>query len=532
MTRQSARASKSVAQPAPEQPQLEDEDRRPAERFAPGAALTLQAPAATTGPALQRRLVVQLQRAHGNAALARRLQRAAAPLQREPTVKPQWQQEMEQDGAVLELPKAFKWDFAAPIATDELGEWSAVPQFSTPVFAKHLGEPYISTQLVAPMNQRKAKFGADWGQLAGSWKRARELAGQFQLKAKTPPGQAAGQPGQAGGIADQDSESAKPKGEQGQTVASLFDESDPTAVRLNAKTPFNPANLGAKDRETYDAKMKAAHESSNAVKDAKLSIDNAMSKVLVANSQQVVASLKLKQAEGGADSKAAGAQKVDVQAEQTQIKNLLDALNAAAAVGGSLAEGKPYGALEKGVTYIGALIAMEYTQKIATIDAKIAQLDAKIAQLQVQCEVEGIKQAVEAVRQASIEVKKAKLALSNAALAEEQAFRYFSQTIEELGKKLNMDPASIKAASTAAAALPLLEDTIKQFEQVEGAIVLPAYGEESGGGAAMALNIGDFVLHLAQLKGYQQQLAQGKLQWMKRRDAARSGIGMPAAPSL
>lgn len=470
--------------------------------------------------------ISRMQRTVGNRAVSRILDASKTDVQRAPFTMRQYEEE-KAAGHMMKMPDSYNWAFAAPIEVTELAAWSEEPKYYNGKYFTHLGRPFIETHLIRLENAKKAAFTADWNKLSSSWNTASKLAAQFQITGKV--GASDDDPK---AVMDKDTEESKPKGDDGSNVGSIFDESDPATTKLDAKTPFNPANLKKKDKDVYDAKMKAAHTSSNKVKEAKVDVDNALADVSIAASKVKVGDLKVRQAKAGGDKAKTQAAKVDIAVEQAQVENLLMAVKEAASIGGSIAEGKGFDVATSGVTYLGALIKMHYTKKLGNLDKHIAAIDKKIQSIQVDVEVEGVRQALQEVRKAKNSVKKALLTLSTAALEEKQAFEDFSETIEELGKKLGMDPDSIKAASTAAAALPLIEDTIQQFEQVQQAINIPTHTDDSGVGAAFAVNIGSFVVKLAELKGYKQVVDRGKEHWVKRRDAARSGVGMPDAPPI
>jgi hypothetical protein len=128
-------------------------------------------------------------------------------------------------------------------------------------------------------------------------------------------------------------------------------------------------------------------------------------------------------------------------------------------------------------------------------------------------------------------VKTASIDLNTALQAEKTAFNNLALTIEEMAKKLGLDPESAKIARTAASALPLIEETIGQLSQIEAVLQIPAYSPTSGIGAALVTNLDTFKSHLGQLKGYKPQVDQAKQKWIARRSAAQQGIGMPAQTS-
>ena len=94
-----------------------------------------------------------------------------------------------------------------------------------------------------------------------------------------------------------------------------------------------------------------------------------------------------------------------------------------------------------------------------------------------------------------------------------------------------MSADDAKLVRTAAQALPMIDETIGQISQIESACAIPGYSSASGLGAGLITNLEAFKTHLSNLKAFKGSLTLLKQKWEVRREAARSGTGLPANPS-
>jgi len=98
----------------------------------------------------------------------------------------------------------------------------------------------------------------------------------------------------------------------------------------------------------------------------------------------------------------------------------------------------------------------------------------------------------------------------------DDAFRKLSTEVLKGAAKGGATAADQDKIRTAIMAQPIIEKLIGKINEMNSAVSLPSYTEESGRGAALATNTDDFVYHLSILKGNKTVLEDGKNTWESR----------------
>jgi len=414
-------------------------------------------------------------------------------------------------------PVEKNWDVPATGAEDLTPGWNEMPAFPS---------GYSAHEATPELDAGKVAFQRDWTTLAQSWNRCAQIAERTNIKAKLPEAYVEKIDGQDVPPPPKQlvpgAESARPSGKQDFPVGSIFGPDN----KLDMKTPFDPNRLTGTDRAEYDKKIADTTETRNATEKQRVTVEQQLVGVKNAFSKLRQAKIKEKQAAMGTEQKEAAKQKEMVVTERAEFEAVLKGVE------------KILGAAEKkdvaGAVLAGAEMAgtLYYEDKLGQISERIAELDTAIARLQESYELEEVVQAKNAIVTAQGEVRKALPDLNTAVTKEKAAFNDLALTIEKLAKKLGMDPESVRIARTAAAALPLIEETLGNLVQLDAAAVIPSYGAESGIGAGLVTNLATFQQHLATLKGFRTQVSLAKVQWTQRRTAAQQGVGVPAQTTL
>ncbi len=438
----------------------------------------------------------------------------------------------EADSGIIELPKPYKWDILPAYQIDELPQaWSGQPNFSTYRFRPYFTDKWIVDFVMPRAKQRHEAYYRDWQLLQNSWNSTRQMASSFNIKSKTG-GEGMSYPGfpdkPKPAVQDTDSDTAKPLGEKGMQVKDVFDESDPQQVKLKAKTPFDVSKLPLQDQVAFGKIKDAALEANNKLVKGRSALDSGIIRVANAARDVDVSKMVLKQSEGDVAKAGQEQRKADIEAEKAKVKAIFDIIGSIGEAAGAMSgKDKSYiGAAGAGVSGFGKLLTMQYDAKLKKIDDAIRKIEAKKLALQVQIDMAGVQAALGKVKMERNALNDIWTDLKTDANKADTASKELALAIEKYGKKLNMDKESIEVTKNAAGSLPVIESTLLQFEQVIRGIMLPTYSNDSGGGAAMDQQIGQFVSHFLKLSGYKQVLEQGKKQWENRRDAAHKGLGI------
>lgn len=477
-------------------------------------------------PQQRQHAAMQIQRTHGNAYLQRQLNENP-PVQRQ---EAQWQREMREEGTIINLPEAYNWDFAAPIEVNELATWNEGVTFQDFRFARHLGQPFIQNHAIPHMHRMQDAFRTKWTQFQGHWNQIGALARSLDITGIPAP---AGDASAAPRTTDTGSDATQPRGEQGPSVSQLFQENPGSAgAQLAMSTTMDPQRLPPAQRDRYHALMLAAHSKSGATRQQVNNVDTALSNVRSAAMGVDISQLRIDSAEHGVDQAGLGVQQGQVTAERDRVAAALAIIKDLGSMAIAIHAGKPDAAWSSGAGAVSNIVLNQYNERLRRIDAQMRQITQSVAIIGRQIAVIEFNRSLEAVRVAQNALSNAIIELSTKVAEEAEAYRQFADFIEANGQAMGLSAADARTATSAAAALPLIEDTIRQYQQVIDAMQNPEFTRESGVGIQMApSNLGSFVVHVAQFKGYRQVLQRGKADWEGRRGAARSGLGMPAAPT-
>jgi hypothetical protein len=463
--------------------------------------------------------VLALQQTSGNQAVARMLAGGGMLQPSRPTLQRDWRDYIPSLPGLGDEKKPVEknWDMPATGAEDLTPGWNETPAFPRG-YSAHEATPELDTG--------KQAFQRDWTTLTQSWNTSAQIAQRSNIKAKLPDSYVAEIDGKAVPPPPKqlvpDAENARPSGKQDFSVGSIFGADN----KLEMKTPFDPNQLKGADRDDYDKKIADTTKARNDRDKANVTVDDKLVGVRDAFSKLRQAQIKERQADMGAEQKEAGKQKVILATEQAQVEAIVKGAEAVFTAGVKREPGAAAGAA------VGTMVAVYYQDKVGAIEAKIAELDVAIAQLQKSYEMESVVQAKNAIVTATNAVKTALLDLNTALSAEKAAFNNLALTIEKLAKKLGLDAESARTARSAAAALPLIEETLGNLSQLEASAIIPSYSTESGIGAGLVTNLVAFQQHLAMLKGFRTQVGVAKVQWTQRRTAAQQGVGVPAQTTL
>jgi outer membrane murein-binding lipoprotein Lpp len=237
------------------------------------------------------------------------------------------------------------------------------------------------------------------------------------------------------------------------------------------------------------------------------------------------AQIKAKEAEKKAEQKDLEAEKAAIAAEKQKMETIIKGAE------GIIGAGAKKDVAAGAISLAGTLTSLYFDDKLDQLNIKVAQLDSQIAALETTYAMEDVKQAKDDIKLAMNEVKKALPDLDTAVAKQEAAYNDFGASIEAFAKKLGLSADDVKTIRTAAAALPMIDETIGQISQIEAACEIPGYSSSSGLGAGLITNLDTFKTHLANLKAFKAGLSQLKQKWEARRAAARSGSGLPPNPA-
>jgi hypothetical protein len=412
-------------------------------------------------------------------------------------------------------PVESNWDVPAREgATDLAPGWNEQPDFPN---------GYLAHEATPELDRGKTRFQADWSQLAGSWNNAANLASRYNIRAMLPDvmvssinGQPVPPPPMS--LRAPDTERARPTGSQS------IDSSFNPANQLDIQTPFNPASLRGADRALYDTKITAATTARNNRTAKEITVDTRITEVDNALSRVRQAQIRERQAQTGEQRTDAVAERGVIDRERQQIATIIGGAQSVLAAGVKR-NAEAYAGAVTGV--IGAMTTVYYNDQINQVEMRLAELDRTLARLQTSLAVEDVIQARNNVRIAINAVRSAITELDTAAQQERTAFNDLSQTIEQLARRQGMSADDARTVATAAAAIPMMDETIGNLSQIEAAIHIPTYTRDSGIGAGLIRNLDTFREHLAILKGFKNQVIQLKQQWITRRNSAQSGTGVP-----
>jgi hypothetical protein len=458
--------------------------------------------------------MLHLQKTIGNAAVSRMVvQRQGHPGHHDsPTRFPSFD-----DFHLPTAPVEANWDVPpTPGATDLAPGWGDVPNFPN---------GYDAHEATPELDRGKVRFQNDWSMAANSWNAAAALAQRFNVHAMLPDAYASsigGQPVQPPTeMRAPDADNARPMGRQ--SVGSSFNAQN----QLDVTSRFNPASLRGPDRTLYDTKMTASVTARNTRTAKQIVVDSKMTEVGNALSRARQAQIRQRQAQTGEQRTDVQAERTSIDREQAQVTAIIGAAQAVLTAGVQRD-------VSSGIAAVGALTSVYYNDRIAQIESRMSELDRTLARLQTSLAVEDVVQARNAVRTAINEVRIAITDMDTAAQQEVAAFNDLSQTLETLARHQGLSAEDARTVATAAAALPIIDETIGKLSQIEAALQVPTYTRDSGIGAGLVTNLQTFRDHLGTLKGFQQNIGQLKQQWTARRSGAEAGTGVPgqtAGPS-
>jgi hypothetical protein len=375
----------------------------------------------------------------------------------------------------------YNWDAAAkPAPTEILGDWAGNPAYP---------EVAISASGIEA-------FNIAWAQAQYSWDNMKPMMQQYfsleqEAEALTP--KAAKE--KIGKVFNKDAVALPDKLDTAQEVESKLAYEDIDKI-ADMRTAVEEAKVNAEaaDVAFEDAKSKCAQEANNAEK--------ILNDIDIATLEQEIVEKEDKKADAAMQKAAAvGA----VQGVTSIIKGFLsepgkgtgDIVSGA----GKLAETAVAGGFDYHISQLnGAIVAMK---------GKIASIKIKSLQLTLQNQYENIAIAARALTVAN---EKRNLAYTK----RDDAFRKLSTEVLKGAAKGGATAADQDKIRTAIMAQPIIEKLIGKINEMNSAVSLPSYTEESGRGAALATNTDDFVYHLSILKGNKTVLEDGKNTWESR----------------